>query len=65
MSDVKDRESELLHQFANHLSVIVGFCGVLLAELPETDQRHHDVCEISKAADAAMALLPALRARMR
>lgn len=65
MPDGPGREPEILHQFTNHLSVIVGFCDVLLAEIAETDERHGDISEISRAANAAMALLPELSRRIR
>jgi hypothetical protein len=65
MSDGPGREPELLHQFTNHLSVIVGFCDMLLAEMAESDERHADIREISKAANAAMALLPELSRKIR
>lgn len=55
----------LVHEFKNHLSVIVGFCDVLLRELPEGDPKRADVNEIQKAGHAALALLPELTARIR
>jgi len=48
----------LLHEFKNHLSVIVGFCDVLLRDLPEDDLKRADVIEIQRAALAVVALLP-------
>jgi len=42
MTDERDEpsgESQLLHQFKNHLSIIVGFCDLLLGELPEADPK--------------------------
>ena len=57
-------ESPLLHQFKNHLSIIVGFCDLLIAEIPETDPHHHDILEVHKAARAAMELLPELQKRV-
>ena len=58
-------ESPLLHQFKNHLSVVVGFCDLLLRDLPEDDPRRADILEIRGAALAAMRLLPELAERMR
>lgn len=49
---------QLVHEFKNHLSVIVGFCDVLLRELPDDDPKHADVAEIQRAALAVVALLP-------
>lgn len=65
MSDQRAYEPDLIHQFKNHLGVIVGFCDVLLAEMPEDDARHADLLEMHKAAHAAMALVPELAKRMR
>ena len=65
MSDTPAREGELVHQFKNHLSIIVGFCELLLAGSQEMDQRHQDLIEIHKAAYAALALVPELSKRIR
>jgi len=46
-----------LHELRNQLSIIVGFCEILLSEMPETDPKRGDVVEIGKAVDAAMAIL--------
>ena len=54
-------ESRRMHSVRNHLSVIIGFCDLLLGEIPETDRRHSDVLEIRKAAHNAMALLEGMR----
>ena len=51
-------EPPILHQFKNHLSIIVGFCELLLDELPRHDPKHADIAEMRRAADAAMTLLP-------
>ena len=48
----------LLHEFNNHLSVIIGFCDLLLNDLPADDPKRADVLEMRKAGDAARALLP-------
>jgi hypothetical protein len=48
----------LIHEFNNHLSVIVGFCDVLLRDLPESDEKRADIAEIQRAALAVVALLP-------
>jgi hypothetical protein len=57
-------EDDLVHNFKNHLSIIVGFCDLLLDELPPEDPRHADVLEVQKAARAAMALVPELVRRL-
>lgn len=62
--EIADRD-RFVHQFKNHLAVIVGFCDVLLKELPEDDPTRVDLVEMHKAALAAVALLPDLSARMR
>jgi hypothetical protein len=49
--------SRRLHDVRNQLSIIVGFCDLLLGEVPEHDRKHADLLEISKAAQAAIALL--------
>jgi len=53
----------LVHEFKNHLSVIVGFCDVLLRELADDDLKRADVVEIQRAALAAVALLPQIPGR--
>lgn len=60
MSDPRHKESEVIHQFRNHLAVVISFADLLLLELPEDDAHRTDVLEIHKAARAAMALVPAL-----
>lgn len=52
---------ELQHTFKNHLSVIVGFCDMLLLDLPPQDQTRESVEEIRKAAHAALGLVPRLQ----
>lgn len=53
--------SRRLHDVRNQLSIIVGFCDLLLGEVPEHDRKHADLLEISKAAQAAIALLEDVR----
>ena len=65
MSEKTTREPDVLHEFKNHLAIVVGFCDLLLAALPPDDPRHADVLEIHKAGFAAMALVPELAKRMR
>jgi hypothetical protein len=54
---------QLVHEFKNHLSVIVGFCDVLLRDLPADDLKRADVVAIQTAALAAVALLPQIPPR--
>jgi len=46
-----------LHNVRNQLSVVVGFCDLLLGEIPETDRKHGDLLEMRKAANTAIELL--------
>jgi hypothetical protein len=54
----------LVHQFKNYLAVVVGFCDLLLGELPGDDPRHKDVAEIRKAAQSALGLVPEITRRL-
>ena len=56
---------DLVHEFTNHLSVIVGFCDLLLRELPDGDPLRTDILQMHKAGHDAIALLPQLTTRMR
>ena len=58
-------ESPLLHQLKNHLSIILGFCDLLISDLPADDQKRADIDEMRKAAQSALNLLPDVSARMR
>lgn len=58
-------DSPLLHEFRNHLSVVIGFCDILLHDLSQDDPKRADLLEMRKAGEAAIALLPELSARMR
>ena len=46
-----------LHDVRNHLSVIIGYCDLLLAEVPKSDRKHDDITEMRKSATTAMTLL--------
>jgi hypothetical protein len=61
-STLDDRQ--LLHQFKNYLAVIVGFCDLMLADLPANAPQQGDVIEVRKAAQSAMDLLPELARRL-
>ncbi len=50
-------EARRLHNVRNHLSVIIGYCDLLLSEVPAGDAKQADLNEIRKAAVVAMALL--------
>ena len=60
-----DDDTPLMHEFKNHLSVIVGFCDLLLRDLPKDDPKRADILEMRKAGQSAIALLPQLSERMR
>jgi len=51
-----------IHEMKNHLSIVLGFVELLLAESAEGDRRRDDLLEIKQAADRAMAILPELSA---
>jgi hypothetical protein len=55
------QDSRRLHDVRNQLSIIVGFCDLLLGEIPEHDRKHADLLEVSKAAQTAIALLEDVR----
>ena len=57
MTDIHSSESRKLHNVRNQLSVIIGFCDLILAELTEQDPKYRDVAEMRKAASTAMSLL--------
>lgn len=61
---VLPRDDEVIHRLKNHLCIIVGFCDLLLTDLPSADPRHRDVMEIYKAAQDAMAMVPDVASRM-
>ena len=54
-------ESTRVHNIRNHLSVILGYCDLLLAEVPPSERKHADITEMRHAAAAALALLDDLR----
>ncbi len=57
-------DTPLVHEFKNHLSVIIGFCDLLLRDLPEDDPKRADILEMRRAGQAAIALLPELSERL-
>lgn len=60
-----DFEPPEIHQLKNHLSVIVGFCDLLLTDMPADDPKRGDIQEMRKAGQAALDLLPDIGMRMR
>ena len=57
------RGSRCVHDIRNQLSIIVGFCELLLQEVPEHDRKHADLVEVSNAANTAIALLEEMQGR--
>ena len=57
MTDIHHPESRQLHNLRNHLSVIIGYCDLLLAETAPDNAVHRDLTEMRKAATDAMTLL--------
>jgi hypothetical protein len=52
-----------LHELRNYLTIIVGFCDLLLERTPEADAKHADLVEVHKAGHAALAVLADLSGR--
>ena len=52
----------VLHRLKNKLAIILGFCDLLVSELPEGDRSRADVLQIQEAARAALLELPPLPA---
>jgi hypothetical protein len=55
-----DANDQLAHEFKNHMAVVVGFCDLLLSELPPDHPLRADLEQIHLASHAAVALLPRL-----
>jgi signal transduction histidine kinase len=51
-----------VHRLKNKLAVILGFCELLLGEMPENDPHRADVEQIQVAGKAALTELPPLAA---
>jgi hypothetical protein len=51
-----------VHHLKNKLAVILGFCEVLLSEMPADDPHRADVAQIQEAGKAALLELPPLAA---
>ena len=54
-----------IHQLKNHLSIIIGFCDLLLSDLASDDPKRVDIQEMRKAGQAALEMLPNLATRLR
>ena len=58
--DEADAHARLVHEFKNQLAVIIGFCDLLLRELPAEDPHRSDVEQMQKAGQQAVDMLPRL-----
>jgi hypothetical protein len=56
--------TDVIHRLKNHIAIIVGFCDLLLAEVPEGDPHRADILEVHKAGREAMALMPEVARRV-
>lgn len=52
-------EPARIHRLKNKLAIILGFCEILLGDMPADDPRRADVEQIFDAGRAALAELPA------
>jgi signal transduction histidine kinase len=50
----------LTHDLNNQLSIILGFCELLLDSMPDGDPRRADILEIDKAARTATSLVSSI-----
>jgi signal transduction histidine kinase len=50
----------LTHDLNNQLSIILGFCELLLDSTPDGDPRRADILEIDKAARTATSLISSI-----
>ncbi len=50
----------LTHDLNNQLSIILGFCELLLDSTPDGDPRRTDILEIDKAARTARTLVSSM-----
>ena len=65
MTPGSSQEPPELHQLKNHLSIIIGFCDLLLGDLDADDPKRVDIQEMRKAGQAALELLPDIATRMK
>jgi hypothetical protein len=50
-------DPEIVHALSNHLSVILGFVEIVIADLPEDHPHYRDLVEVRDAALAAAELI--------
>jgi hypothetical protein len=51
-----------VHRLKNQLAIILGFCELLLSDMPDDDPRRADVVRIQDAGKSALGELPPLPA---
>jgi hypothetical protein len=54
---VSPRGPQFEHALCNQVAIILGFCELLLDEIPQDNPMRADLEEMHKAATAAMAML--------
>jgi hypothetical protein len=54
---VSGRGPEFEHTLSNQVAIIVGYCELLLSEIPPDSPLRADLLEMDKAARKAMAML--------
>ena len=58
------KEDEAVHRLKNQLSIILGFCELLMEEFPADSAHRRDLGEIYKAAREAMTEMPDINKRL-
>jgi signal transduction histidine kinase len=58
----KSSPEGLVHDLNNQLSIILGFCELLLDSTPDEDPRRADILEIDKAVRSATSLVSSILA---
>ena len=61
---IEPTNAEVVHLLKNHLAVIVGFCDLLIADIPDGDPRKADLQDVHKAAREAMEVMPEVARRL-
>jgi hypothetical protein len=62
MSDIES--VDVIHRLKNHIAIVVGYCDLLLLEVPDDDRRRADILEVHKAGREALALIPEVARRL-
>jgi len=56
-------EPAKVHRLKNQLAIILGFCELLLEDMPDDEVRRGDIAQIQQAARTALEQLPPLPAQ--